>query len=116
MKDTHWLYNISIFAVIGVLVCFIGYATYTRTNHTPKQHAPEATSTPTGITETFVKKQKNCGCCAERIRELRIKLQKAREAREARKHQQAVQHTRATTGEPIPRVPTSSEKIAGSSP
>ena len=29
------------------------------------------------------KKEKNCGCCADRVRELRIKLQKAREAREA---------------------------------
>ena len=116
MKDIHWLYSISIFAMIGVLVCLIGYATYTLSSHTPKQHAPETTPTPTGITETFVKKQKNCGCCTERIKELRIKLQKAREVREARKRQQAAQHTSTTTNEAMPPAPAGSEKTVGSAP
>lgn len=116
MKNTHYLYGISIFAVIGVLVCFIGHAIDTRPMHMPKQHTPEMTPVPTDITETFVKKQKNCSCCAKRIREFRTKLQKAREAREARKRQLAAQQTRTAPDETILETPTSSEKNAGSRP
>ena len=114
MKDTHFLYGISAFAVVGVLVCLIGYTTDPHRMHTPKQRTLGAATPST--TETSVKKKKNCGCCADRVRELRIKLQKAREAREARKHQQAAQQTRTPPYETMPRTPASSQKNAGLRP
>ena len=113
MKDTHFLYSISAFAVVGILVCLIGYTTDPHRMRTPKQRTLRAATPST--TETSGKK-KNCGCCTERVRELRIKLQKAREAREARKHQQTAQQTRTASYETMPRTPASSEKTAGSSP
>lgn len=102
MKNTYFLHGIAIFVVVGILACFIGYAVNTRPTHTLKQQEPVGTSTPAVETGASVKKQKNCDCCAEKIREFRIKLQKAREAREARKRQQAAKHTRTTTDETIP--------------
>lgn len=114
MKDIHWLYSISIFTVIGVLVCIFGYTNDPHRMHTPKQWAPGAVTPST--TETSGKKKKNCGCCTERVRELRIKLQKAREAREARKHQQTAQQTRTPPYETMPRTPASSQKTAGLRP
>lgn len=114
MKDTHFLYGISAFAVVGILVCLIGYTTAPHRMYTLKQRTPGAATPST--TETSEKKKKNCGCCAERVRELRIKLQKAREARAARKHQQAAKQTRTAPYETMPRTPASSQKTAGSAP
>lgn len=58
MKDTHFLYSIAILAVVGVLVCFIGYATNTLPMHTPKQ---------TSAITTSLAKKKNCKCCVKRV-------------------------------------------------
>ena len=48
MKDTRCLYSISILAIIGVLICLIVYATYTRA-----RHKPETISASTNMTETL---------------------------------------------------------------
>ena len=114
MKNIHLLYGITTFAVVGILACFIGYAASTHPTHIPKQQAPVVTSTVK--TETAVKKQKNCSCCAERLIALRIKMQKAREAREVRKRQQVAQQTRTASHETISVTSKSSEKTAGSTP
>ena len=116
MKNIYFLYGIATFAVVGILACFIGYAANTRPPHIPKQQEPVGISTPTVKTETFVKKHKNCNCCAERLRSLRIKMQKAREAREARKRQQAAQQTRTASHEATSGTPASTEKTIGSTP
>ncbi len=58
MKNNFFLYSIGIFAIIGVLVCFIGYATNTVPMYTPKQTS--AITTPAG-------KKKNCKCCGKRL-------------------------------------------------
>ena len=34
MKDTHFLYGIARLAVVGILACFMGYATNTLPMHT----------------------------------------------------------------------------------
>ena len=57
MKNNFFLYSVGILAIIGVLVCFIGYAT-NRAPMYPKQTS--AITTPTG-------KKKNCKCCAKRL-------------------------------------------------
>ncbi len=62
MKNNFFLYSIGIFAIIGVLVCFIGYATNTLPMHTPKQ---------TSAITTTPGKKKNCKCCAKRVERVR---------------------------------------------
>ena len=62
MKDNYFLYSVSILAIVGVLVCFIGYATNALPMHTSKQTS--AITTPAG-------KKKNCKCCAERLERVR---------------------------------------------
>ncbi|MCG9129085.1 hypothetical protein JT359_15965 [Candidatus Poribacteria bacterium] len=57
MKDNFFVYSVGILAIIGVLVCFIRYATNTLPMHTPKQTS--------AITASPAKK-KNCKCCAKR--------------------------------------------------
>lgn len=114
MKNIHLLYGITTFAVVGILACFIGYAASTHPTHIPKRLAPVVASTVK--TETSVKKQKNCSCCAERLIALRIKMQKAREARDARKRQQAAQQTRTVSHEKTSRTPASTEKNIRSTP
>ena len=54
MKDN--LYSVGILAIVGILVCFIGYATNTPPMHTSKR--TPAITIPAG-------KKKNCKCCAE---------------------------------------------------
>ena len=44
MKDAYFIYSVSILAIVGVLVCFIGYATNTLPMHTPKQKSAITTS------------------------------------------------------------------------
>ncbi len=62
MKDNFFVYSVGILAIVGILVCFIGYATNTLPMHTSKQtHA---------ITTTAGKK-KNCKCCAKRLERVR---------------------------------------------
>ncbi len=58
MKDNFFVYGVGILAIVGVLVCFIGYATNTASMYTPKQ--------TTAITTTAGKK-KNCKCCSKRL-------------------------------------------------
>ena len=62
MKDKYFLFSIGILAIVGILVCFIGYATNTLPMHTPKQTS--AITTPAG-------KKKNCKCCAKRVNRVR---------------------------------------------
>lgn len=76
MKDTHWLYGIGVLAVLGILACFIGYATDTLPMSTPRQQAPVVTASP-------AVKPKACGCCAERMERLRKTMQRAREQKRA---------------------------------
>ena len=62
MKDNFLVYSVGIHAIVGVFVCFIGYATNALPMHTSKQtHA---------ITTSPVKK-KNCKCCAKRVGRVR---------------------------------------------
>ena len=62
MKNRRFFYGILvIFAVVGILACFIGYTTGTLPTITPKQRGTAVTSTP-----AVAKKKKNCRCCAER--------------------------------------------------
>lgn len=76
MKSTHWLYGIGVLAVLGILACFVGYATDTLPMSTPRQQAPVVTASP-GV------KPKTCGCCAERLERLRKTIQRARERERA---------------------------------
>ena len=62
MKDNYFLYSVSILAIVGVLVCFIGFATNALPMHMSKQTS--AITTPAG-------KKKNCKCCAERLERVR---------------------------------------------
>ena len=54
MKNMHILYGITILAVIGILTCFIGYAT-----DTPQQSAYTTKSNQ-------ALKKKPCPCCDEK--------------------------------------------------
>jgi len=56
MKEKYFLYSIGILAIVGVLVCFFGYATNTLPMHTPKHIS--AITMPAG-------KKKNCKCCTK---------------------------------------------------
>ena len=58
MKDNFFVYSVGILAIVGILVCFIGYATNTLPMHTSKQ--THAITIPTA-------KKKNCKCCADRL-------------------------------------------------
>lgn len=69
MKDTHFLYSITILAVIGVLICFIGYATNSLPMHTQKE-TPVVTTTA---------KKKNCACCAEETADIVKAIRQNRE-------------------------------------
>lgn len=62
MKGNIFLYSVGIIAIVGVLLCFIGYATNTLPMHTQKQTT--SITTPTG-------KKKNCKCCAKRVERVR---------------------------------------------
>ena len=79
MKDTHFLYGIAILAVVGILACFIGYATNTLPMHAPRQLS---TTTP-AVTDTAAVKTKGCGCCAERIAKFRQRMEKLRKREKA---------------------------------
>lgn len=65
MKDTYFLYSVAILAVVGILICFIGYA-----KHTYKA-IPIVTTTA---------KKKDCVCCEEKsteiVKEIRLKREK----------------------------------------
>lgn len=59
MKDTLFLYAISIIAVILITAVFICYATDTLPKHTPRaRHVIRKTPTP---------KKKDCPCCPKKI-------------------------------------------------
>lgn len=71
MKDTHFLYSIAIIAVVGILVCFIGYAK----NMFPipvQKHAPVITISSTA-------KKKNCKCCAKETADIVKAIRQNRE-------------------------------------
>jgi len=59
MKDTHFLYGIATFTLVGIFTGFIGYATDMLPTHTPRQQGPVETTT------TVVNK-KSCSCCEDR--------------------------------------------------
>jgi gamma-glutamyl:cysteine ligase YbdK (ATP-grasp superfamily) len=84
MKETYFLYGVAILAVVGILVCFIGYATNTLPMHTQKQ-APLITTSPTA-------KKKNCACCVEETADIVKAIRQNREKMLA--HQQ--KYTQAT--------------------
>ena len=58
MKDNLFVYSVGILAIVGIFVCFIGYATNMLPMHTPKQTS--AITMPAGM-------KKNCKCCAKRV-------------------------------------------------
>ncbi|RKU30761.1 hypothetical protein C6497_03520 [Candidatus Poribacteria bacterium] len=58
MKDNFFVYSVGILAIVGILVCFIGYATNTLPMHTQQQTT--AFTTPSA-------KKKNCKCCSKRV-------------------------------------------------
>ena len=59
MKDTRFLYAISVIAVILIAAVFICYATDTLPKHTPRsRHVIKNTTAP---------KKKDCPCCPEKI-------------------------------------------------
>ncbi len=89
MKNTY-LYSLATLAVIGIAALCIGYANDTRPTHIPKQETLETTPTSAATTETAPKKKKSCSCCADKIRELRLQMQKERQAREAREQEQQI--------------------------
>ncbi len=62
MKDNYFLYSVGIIAIVGILVCFIGYATNTPPMHTSKR--TPAITIPAG-------KKKNCKCWAERMERIK---------------------------------------------
>ena len=116
MKVTHFtIRHYYMIAIIGILTCFIGYAINARPMHMPKQQVSGPTVKSVSTKQPSVKK-KNCSCCAERLRALRIRLQKARKTREAQEHQQTVQQTRTGPHDSMPQTPASYEKNAGSRP
>lgn len=115
MKYTN-LSILAILAVIGIAALCICYANSTRPTHIPKQDPLETTSTSSATTETSLKKKKNCGCCAEKIRELRLQMQKERQAHEARDRQQAAHRASADVDETLAGTPTSVRKNVDSSP
>ncbi len=80
MKKTYFLYGIVILAIVTFVICFIGYATDILPMHTQKQTSE--------TTASRLRKKKNCDCCTEGIRELRMKFQKAREARQIQESEQ----------------------------
>ena len=62
MKDNIFVYSVGILAIVGILACFIGYATNALPMHTPKQKSAITTSAG---------KKKNCKCCAKRVERVR---------------------------------------------
>jgi len=100
MKNTD-LYSLATLAVIGIVALCIGYANSTRPMHIPPQETLETTAR----TQTSPKKKKNCACCAEKIRELRLQMQKERQAREARDRQQAAHRAQADADETLVGTP-----------
>ena len=87
MKDNPVLYSIIILTVISICAVLIASATQKRPMRMPKQQARVTTPTPSATTATTIKRKKNCSCCVEKLRALRIQMQKVREAREAQKLQ-----------------------------
>lgn len=64
MKDTYFLYCVAILAIVGVFVCFIGYAKYTH------KEVPVVTTTV---------KKKDCVCCEEKNGEIVKTIRQNRE-------------------------------------
>ena len=63
MKDNFFLYGVGILAIVGILACFIGYATNALPMHTPPKQKSAIT--------TSAGKKKNCKCCAKRVERVR---------------------------------------------
>jgi hypothetical protein len=55
MKNTYILYGIALLAIVGILVCFVGYAI-----DTPQQPASNM------VPPTQAVKKKSCACCDEK--------------------------------------------------
>ncbi|MCG9134507.1 hypothetical protein J5I95_22820 [Candidatus Poribacteria bacterium] len=80
MKDTYFLYGVAILAILGISVVFIGYATNTLPMSTPRQSVGSVA--PPVLTAA----KKNCGCCADKTRQITKSLRQIRE--KSHEHQQ----------------------------
>ena len=98
MKKTHFLYGMATFAIIGLIVGVISYATDTHTPQTLLQQAQAKTTAleqeEASATETppTVKKTP-CGCCSDRIARLQEQIRKARERRQAAQRVDATENS-----------------------
>ncbi|MYG09214.1 hypothetical protein F4054_00700 [Candidatus Poribacteria bacterium] len=79
MKDTYFLYGVTILAILAISAVFISYATDTLPMSTPRQRASVAPPVQTGA-------KKPCGCCAEKTRQILKSLRQIRE--KSQEHQQ----------------------------
>ncbi|MYB95723.1 hypothetical protein F4Y43_17885 [Candidatus Poribacteria bacterium] len=68
MKDTHFLYSVAVLAVVGITTVFVAYVTDTLPIDTPR-------TVPISTAQSM-KKNKDCGCCAEKLDETLEKLKK----------------------------------------
>ena len=89
MKIKYSLYSIAAL-LVGILLA--GVASYTtdalHSNTTKKQPSMKLTATPTR-TATLTVREKNCGCCTERMARLQEQIRKARERKQAAQRAEA---------------------------
>ena len=68
MKDTHFLYGIATIAVLGILTCFVLYATGGMSLRAPDEQVRMADPSMT-------KEKKNCHCCGQNLAKLNRLIQ-----------------------------------------